>query len=272
MTAAASEGRIRDHYVGQARRWGKSKQMAMRDINVKDMEVEKIVDCIGTLKTYFEDPKILEIGCGNGYTAGQIVKALDVKITCIDFCEDLIEIAKRRRLGSVIFKVGDVLDLGFNDASFDIVLSERCLINLTSWKRQRKALDEVWRVLKPSGAFLMMEAFTDGLSNLNKARKAVGLEAIPQPPHDLFLDKKKFLRFTRNKFEDFSVAHPNFVLEDSKNFLSSYYFGSRVLYPALIGNKEIEYNNKFLEFFKYLPGYGNFSPIQALVFQREDDT
>jgi len=261
--------KIKQHYTREAKKFGDSKQATMRDVNIRDKEVEKITRYLGMLKTYFENPKILETGCGNGYTAEQIAEQLDVKLVCVDSCEDFIEIAKKRNLQNVTFEVGDVLNLEFDDASFDIVLTERCLINLDSWEKQQKALNEIRRVLKVGGAFLMIEAFTDGLDNLNEAREAIGLDPIPQPYHDLYLDKKNFYSFTEDKFSDFSVAHPNFTFENYENFLSSYYFGSRVLYPALIaGKKELVYNNKFVEFFRCLPAYGNYSYVQMFILER----
>lgn len=257
--------KIKEHYIKEAKEFGASKQATMKDDNVRGREIEKIIEYLNTLKTYFKNPRILEIGCGNGYTAEQVVKQLSVeKLTCIDFCEDFIEIAKKRNLKNVDFKIGDVLNLGFDDDSFDIVYDERCLINLDSWEKQQKALNEVRRVLKVGGVFLMIEAFTDGLDNLNEARKVVGLDPIPQPYFDLFFDKNKFLQFIKDKFEDFSVEHQN-----NENFLSSYYFGSRVLYPSLIaGKKELVYNNKFVEFFKHLPCYGNYSYVQMFALKK----
>ena len=262
--------KIKAHYIREAEEFGDSKQATMRDTNIRDKEVEKIIECLNALKAYFKNPKTLEIGCGNGYTAEQIARQSDVEsLVCIDFCDDFIKIAKKRNLKNVTFKIGDVLNLEFGDASFDIIYTERCLINLESWEKQQKALNEIRRVLKAGGAFLMIEAFTDGLDNLNKARKTVGLDAIAQPYHDLYFNKEKFSQFIRGKFETFSIAHTDFVSGNYENFLSSYYFGSRVLYPALIaGKKELVYNNKFVEFFRYLPGYGNFSPVQMFIFTK----
>ena len=68
------------------------------------------------------------------------------------------------------------------------------------------------------------------------------------------------LKFIKDKFEHF---------QSTENFLSTYYFGSRVLYAALIeGKKDIIYDNKFIEFFTYLPAYGNYSYIQMLIFRK----
>jgi len=107
----------------------------------------------------------------------------------------------------------------------------------------------------------MLESFIDGLSNMNRARKEVGLKEIPEPAHDLFFDKEKVLEFAKGKFK--------FVKED--NFLSTYYFGARVLYPALLSlttKKEPGYDSSFNSFFRELPAFGNHSAIRILLFRK----
>jgi len=260
----------KEHYIEEAREFGASKQATMKDINIRNKEIEMIIRYINVLRTHFKSPKILEIGCGNGYAAEQITKQLDIKsLVCIDSCEDFIEIAKNRESKNATFMIGDALNLDFDDSSFDIIYTERCLINLDSWKKQQKALEEIRRVLKDGGVFLMIEAFTDGLNNLNEAREDVGLEAIPQPYYDLFFDKIKFLDFINGRFVDISTINLDVNLKYSTNFLSSYYFGSRVLYPSLIsGKKELVYNNKFVEYFGYSSAYGNYSPVQMFILRK----
>lgn len=262
--------KIKKHYVEVAKEYGSSKQSTMKDTNIRDLEVDKISEVLGILKNYCQNPAILEIGCGNGYTAEQIVKRLNLSsMTCVDYCKELVEIAKKRDLENIVFKVDDVLSLRFEDSSFDVVFTERCLINLDSWENQQRALNEIWRVLKKNGVFIMVESFADSLKILNEARNAVGLDSISQPFHNLFFEKKRFLEFIKGIFEDFSVNHPESRLGNCGNFLSSYYFGSKVLYPALIlGKREMEYNNKFVEFFKYMPGYGDYGYVNMFVLKK----
>lgn len=255
---------IREHYKEQVKKHGLSKQSTMMDINTRNKEVEYIIKHLRILMKKFKNPKILEIGCGNGYTAEQIVNSLNVKsLVCIDFLENFIKLVKKRNLKNIISEVGNVLNLKYEDSSFNIVFTERCLINLGSWEDQQQGLNEIYRILEKGGYYLMIECFTDGLNNINEARNVLGLNSIPQPFHNLYFDKEKFFHFIKGKFEKITVQ------PSSENFLSSYFFGSRVLYPALIqGKKDIVYNNKFVEFFKYLPSYGNYSYIQKFLLKR----
>lgn len=268
MNKAYKTRKVKKHYEEQANEFGASKLMSMKDINVKDMEIIEIIKYLRILKTNYYNPKILEVGCGNGYTAEKINEELNLKLTGLDFCEDLVKIAKGRKLEYTNFQVGTVLDLSFNNSAFHIAFTERCLINLKSWEKQKKALNEIWRVLKKGGVFIIIEAFTDGLKDLNQARKAVGLEQIKQPFHNRYINKQLFLDFIKGKFQHYSINHPEFAEEYNRNFLSSYYFGSRVVYPALIKNGKMEYNNKFIEFFKFIAPYGNYSYIQSFVLEK----
>jgi ubiquinone/menaquinone biosynthesis C-methylase UbiE len=243
-----------DHYRALAEDHGPSPELSMRDRYVRDAEIREITKVIQ--ENDIKNPRILEVGCGNGYTAEKISNDLWILIDGIDFCEDLIEIANNRNCACT-FDVDDVKQLHIPNNLYDIVYSERCLINLLDPNDQMDALAEIHRVLKPGGIYIMVEAFTDGLNNLNTARNDIGLPAIQMPYHNLFFDKDQFLRFIKGKFE---------ITNQNQNFLSSYYFGSRVLYPAL--TNVVRYNTKFAEFFTYLGPIGNYSYIQVYVLKK----
>src|SRR3989338_7268817 len=131
--------RIKKHYQEQARLYGVSKQMSMKDSITKDMEVSEIIKYLQIIKSDYPKLKlkVFEEGCGNGYTAEKITEKLSLKLFCVDFCEDLIKIAKDRKLKSVNFEVANILKLPIPDSAFHIVFTERCLINLGSWEEQK---------------------------------------------------------------------------------------------------------------------------------------
>lgn len=253
----AKDSLIREHYAKQAEKFGASGRITISDINIRNLEINALLN-------YLEDAKkVLEIGCGNGYTATKIVQQRNIDLVAIDTSSELIRIAKERTMvdmkGKVHFEVGDILHMNFADKSFDGVFTERCLINIDDWEEQKGALAEIARVLKIGGLFIMLECFTDGWRNMNEARAEFGLKEIPQPWHDLFFDKEEVVRFMSSKFE---------LLEEN-NFLSTYFFGSRVLYPALLPKgQEPRYDSQINSFFAQLPSFGNFASIKILLFRK----
>jgi len=98
--------------------------------------------------------RVLDLGCGNGrhamYFASQGFKAAGVDISeqAITWAKDW---ANREHL-DVDFRVSDIVDLPYEPATFDVVVSHGVLDHVTSEVAQR-AVQEVHRVLKPGGLF-----------------------------------------------------------------------------------------------------------------------
>lgn len=283
------------HYSEIAKEYGKSKLATMQDEFRRELEIDQLLAFFGDggtrsnenrfglkicprnmcrRETYIDRPfrdsplKVLEAGCGNGYAAGQIVNELkSINIEGIDLNTDMVNIAQDRNLDNATFSVGDVRDLDFDDNFFDAAYTERCLINLDSWEEQKSALNEIARVLRPNGDLLLIESFIDGLENLNNARLAVGLDPINEPWFDRFLKYDELENYLACENTNFELIDPT----DSKydpNFMSTYDFGSRVIYPVFLATQKdakLEYNTKFVEFFKFLPPWGDFGPIKALL-------
>src|SRR5262249_44806642 len=148
--------------------------------------------------------------------------------------EDLLTIARNRNLPRAELLQGDARRLSFADASFGFVYTERCLINILDAEEQLSGVCEIARVLKPGGHYLMIESFTDGLEAYNKARADCGLPAIREPYHNRYFEKDALLNTVRGLFVPAEVSDSernSFPFQP--NFLSSYYFVSRVLYPAM---------------------------------------
>ena len=92
---------------------------------------------------------------------------------------------------------------------FDIVFTQRCLINLISWKSQKTALNQIHRLLKKDGFLVLLEAFDDGLKELNQARHIIGLEKISPAWHNPgLLEKKSQIKYNNKFVEFFSLMRP----------------------------------------------------------------
>jgi ubiquinone/menaquinone biosynthesis C-methylase UbiE len=98
--------------------------------------------------------KILDVGCGAGYTACLIAEQYGARVIGIDISKVMIEKANQRAqqmglVDRVEFRSADAYQLPFEDDAFDIVLIESVLTPLPGDKYQ--ALQEMIRVLRPGG-------------------------------------------------------------------------------------------------------------------------
>lgn len=101
--------------------------------------------------------EILEIGPGPGWMAIQLAKShRAVRVTGIDSSAEFVALANQnsRHAGvadRVTFTLGDATELdGLADRSFDVVFSNQ---SLHYWNPLESVLNQIARVLKPSGVF-----------------------------------------------------------------------------------------------------------------------
>ena len=106
--------------------------------------------------------QILDLATGSGDVALALRYGLSgkVKITGVDFCEPMLDRARRKRDQQNLdkhenqFLVGDCLDLEFPDESFDLITIAFGLRNLAD---RNLGLSEMLRVLKPGGRLIVLE-------------------------------------------------------------------------------------------------------------------
>jgi ubiquinone/menaquinone biosynthesis C-methylase UbiE len=105
-----------------------------------------------------------DLGCGPGYLVAALAQAAPgLQVTGIDLSDEMLLEAERyaRRFGledRVAFKKGDVAEIPFPDASLDLVVST---LSLHHWSNPAAVLDEIARVLRPGGSFLVFDLRRD---------------------------------------------------------------------------------------------------------------
>ncbi len=211
------------------------------DYNLREVEI----NCL--LKWLSNGKKVLDVGCGNGYSTIRFAEKYTSDFIGIDFVDDMVSAArgmtgKHNIIGKIEFRVGDVTNIGFDDDTFDVVVSERCLLNLPSREMQWKAMSEISRVLKTGGIYLMLEGTLQGLGKMNEIRNKFGLDPIPEA--------EKSYNWFSNKFDE-----PEMIAKSSEYFselisierFGMYFFLSRVVHPLLVRPEQPEYDAKINE-------------------------
>jgi ubiquinone/menaquinone biosynthesis C-methylase UbiE len=85
--------------------------------------------------------RVLDVSCGNGFSTAIFARHAS-HVVGIDYAESMIARAQRDfgHLPNVEFQLQDVLNLDLSAANFDVVVSQRCLINLLSWEDQQQSI------------------------------------------------------------------------------------------------------------------------------------
>ncbi|MFX1533677.1 MAG: class I SAM-dependent methyltransferase [Promethearchaeota archaeon] len=101
-----------------------------------------------------ENSRVLDVGCGSGYTACTIAKMYGSQVIGIDISEKQIskakESARKQKLEDKIeFRVASVLEIPFDKETFDVVIFESVLTPLGN--NREEALKEMVRVLRLNG-------------------------------------------------------------------------------------------------------------------------
>jgi len=250
---------VNNHYDLQAEKHGTSLESTIGDMNIRRLEIENLTKYLKNNK------KCLEVGCGNGAATIEISKIKKLDLTSIEPNKKLFSIAQQQDVTDILGKINflneNILKF-YKENTFEQIFSIRCIINLLTKNDQKNALSNMARSLQPGGDLILLEAFSDGLKELNLVRNELDLENLPGAPHNLHLDKIFVIEHLENE-------NLEFVHED--NFLSSYYFFTRALYPAItkLNNSNIVKNSKIDYFFSFFPPYGNFAHIKILKFRKK---
>src|SRR4051794_33544873 len=104
--------------------------------------------------------RVLDIGCGVGTTAVQIATRYGARVVAADISPVMLERAEANvRAAHVADRVmvenADILDLPYEDASFDVVIAEA----VTMFVDRGRAARELARVTRPGGRVLATEFF-----------------------------------------------------------------------------------------------------------------
>lgn len=264
MKARFNADEIRNFWTEQAKLHKQAPAASWSDVPVIEKEIREIGARLA------DGDRVLDVGCANGYSTASYARMKKLHIRGVDYIPEMITEARARlqqlepvKPGTIEFDVGDILALKEPSDSYDKVIVTRVVINLPDWEKQRLALHELARVIRPGGLLLLSEASQQGWEKLNRFRQEWALPPIPMPAFNLYLDENRVIPEIARKLRLLEVV----------NFASSYYVGTRVIKPLLARALNSDINvadplSEWNQWFASLPSAGDYGTQKLFVFQK----
>ena len=198
--------------------------------------IDMVLGYNGANSKIYYGKTVLEAGCGTGRES-MYLALKGAKLTSIDIADKPLatayEQAKLHNFEKIIkFQKASILDLPFEDNSFDIVLSSG-VIHHTS--NPELALSELTRVLKPGG-YLILYVYNNWAHKIsNLRRKIVFLFSGKDIHKRVYYAKKLFPIYTKNQplattYDEFAHPHKS---EHSINEILSWFKKYKIKYESV---------------------------------------
>lgn len=165
--------------------------------------------------------RLFDIGCGDGASTALFAQRCASALG-MDFIDDYVrralEVYGRPNLS---FEQANVLDLGGirdRHGLCDVMVSIRCLINLTDFSSQAKGIEQIANLVAPGGLYLASEGWLEGFDGLNRRREKHGLAPMTVAQYNLLLPRADFEREARRYFEIIGYESLGYYLFMSRVF------------------------------------------------------
>ncbi len=209
--------------------WNKEDVESMYDKFLIRAEIELIKKHIPI------NSKVLDAGCGEGEGTLEYAKIKNLRIHAADFSTTRLKKAKKRLkdFSNVeLFQI-DFLNKYDLDYDYDVIISQRFLINLMELDIQKRVIKELIARINSGGYFLIFEGSVDGVNELNNFRKLFGLKPILIKWHNLF--------FNDSHLENFLIKEGMEIVQ--KEGLGDYFFLTRGIRPYF--ETDLSWNSKY---------------------------
>jgi SAM-dependent methyltransferase len=168
--------------------------------------------------------RILDAGCGDGETLARMTNAQGASGVGIDASPGMLGLARSAFARPGLDFLERDLQAPLDDLGlFDLVYTERALINLGDWPSQRTTIMSLAERVANGGWLVLVENCEDGLRELNALRAQFGLAAIQSPTHNCYLPESEM-----NDLEIHGMTR-----EGVDYYSDTYYFLSRVVQARL---------------------------------------
>lgn len=101
--------------------------------------------------------RVLDLGCGTGVLLQRVIgKFPDCTAEGLDLSEEMLNVARERLGTSAGLTTGDAENMPYRDGEFDLVM---CTESFHHFPQPEKALQEIYRVLRFGGCFVLCDAW-----------------------------------------------------------------------------------------------------------------
>lgn len=108
-----------------------------------------------------EGASLLDIGCATGSLLHQLsLKHTDLDLHGLDISPKMVAIAQKKLGSKANIVTSSANTLPFKENTFNYVT---CATSFHHYSEPQKALDEMYRVLKPNGTLILLDPFRNGL-------------------------------------------------------------------------------------------------------------
>ncbi len=267
----ANDDYILGHYANVAKQYGLSPQSTIEDQAIRDAETEFFKKAIRKIVANLPDLnrpiRILDAGCGNGITIERLSKVFPrIEFVGLEFTPELLELCHQRALpkDKIKFLQGDMRELSsFKDGPFDIIYSQRSVINILGKQKQVQALKNIASSLTEQGHYLLSESFYESWASLNHARAEFQMDEMPISKHNLFLTESRLQTLSKSNMCEY---HHDL----GRYYLSTHFYLTRVLHPILKREGDRALAPHFVKFLTggLGPNIGTYSPLQFRWFEK----
>ena len=144
---------------------------------------------------------VLDVCCGSGASAIPAAEQVGPQgyVLAVDLAERLLELgrakAQTRGLTNIEFRLGDMLQLGLPEASFDVVV---CVFGIFFVPDISRAVRELWRLFAPAGNW---PSPPGGHTFLNRPTRPSGRSFAPSDQSSIKVSTPGISSVIRHRFE-----------------------------------------------------------------------
>jgi len=167
---------------------------------------------------------VLEVAPGPGYYAIELAKLGNYKINGLDISKTFVEIARAHAAKTGVridFEQGNASNMPFPDNTFDFIV---CCAAFKNFTQPERALEEMYRVLRPGGKALIVDLRKDTpIETINQAVNAMNVDPVNRVITKLtfrfMLLKRAYTRggfeqlIAKTPFRDFQIQENLIALE-----------------------------------------------------------